>query len=156
MGLWPVLGSWLISLIAHYFIAMAGGMIIGLLPELYLSYLYHGTVLESFAPAMALTALFWGYFISQRVFRARAASWTWAIGFLWLAFGIYDETRFWNPSWSHEKTRWAFAFAEFLGPSSKCSDSECLGVVMFTWPLVTSVMYSIGASLRKRKAHPVN
>jgi len=128
-------------------------MIIGFLPELYLSFLYHGTVLEGFAPAIALTALLLGYFVSRRVFRARAARWTWIIGLLWLSFGIYDETRFWSPSWSSEKTRLAFAFAEFFGPTSKCSDSECLDVVLFTCPFVASVTYSIGAYLRERKAH---
>ncbi len=143
--LWPV------SLIAHYLVAVAGGMMIGALPEAFLSRLYYNTGLEPFAPTIAITALLLGYFVSHRVFRARAATWTWIIGLLWLAFGIYDETKFWSASWSSEKTRAGYALAEFFGPASKCGDSECLCEVFYTMPFVASVMYSLGAYLWKRK-----
>jgi len=77
-------------------------------------------------------------------------------GVLWLAFGIYGETRLWSASWSGETTRLQYAFAEFFGPTSKCSGSECLNEVFFTMPFVASVMYSFGAYLRGRRMKQVN
>ena len=145
-ALWPV------SLVSHSFLAMVGGMILGFVPEAFLSRLYYDTGLEPFAPAIALTAFLLGYFFSHQLFRARAAKWAWIIGALWLAFGIYDETRFWSAGWSTEKSRWQYALAEFFGPTSKCSGSECLGEVFFTMPFVASVMYSVGAYFRGLRA----
>ena len=147
---------WPISLAAHSFLAMVGGMIIGFVPEAFLSRLYRNTVLEPFAPAIAATALLFGYFLSRYPFRALAAKWTWMIGVAWLAFGIYDETRFWSTSWSTEKTRWQYALAMFFGPTSKCGASECLGEVFFTMPFVASAMYSLGAYLWERRTNQVN
>jgi hypothetical protein len=85
-----------VSLVAHYFIAVVGAMIIGFVPEALLSPLYYNT---------------------------RAARWIWVLGLLWLTFGIFDETKFWSPSWSSEKSRTGYAFAQFFGPSSKCGGS---------------------------------
>ena len=126
-------------------------MVIGFIPEGILSRLYHNTGLEPFAPAIAVTALLLGYFFSHRVFHGCAARWTWSIGVLWLAFGIFDESKFWSASWSPEKTYWQYALANFFGPSSKCGGSECLAEVLFTMPFVASVMYSVGAYLRARR-----
>jgi hypothetical protein len=144
---------WPVSLVAHYFIAVVGAMIIGFVPEALLSPLYYNTGIEPFAPAIAFTALLLGYFVSFRVFRARAARWIWVLGLLWLTFGIFDETKFWGPSWSSEKSRAGYVFAQFFGPTSKCSGSECLDELFYTMPFVASVMYSVGSYVRTRKAH---
>jgi hypothetical protein len=146
---------WPVSLIAHYFIAVVGAMIIGFVPEALLSPLYYDTRLEPFAPAIAFTALLLGYFVSYRVFRAHAARWIWVLGLLWLTFGMFDETKFWSPSWSSEKSRAGYALAQFFGPSSKSGASEGLLEVFYTMPFVASVMYSVGSYVRKRKAHQI-
>jgi hypothetical protein len=132
--------TWSISLITHYLLAVAGGMTIGFLPEVFLSRLFYNTRIEAFVPAIAVTAFLLGYFLSQRIILGRAAKWTWIVGVLWLASGICDDTKFFNYSWSPEK---------FFGPTSKCSGSECIDEVLYTWPWVASVTYSVGAYLRE-------
>src|SRR2546430_3556533 len=51
--------SWSVSLIVHYFLAVAGGMITGFLPEVVLSRAYYNTGLDPYPPAIALTAFLW-------------------------------------------------------------------------------------------------
>lgn len=147
---------WFVAFVMHYIVGVGGGMILGFAPEALLSRLYYNTGLEPFAPGIALTAFLLGYFLSQRLFLGRPARWIWIIGALWLAFGIYDETRSWSASWSVEKTRWQYALAQFFGSTSRCSDSECLCEVFYTMPFVASIMYSVGAYLRARRLKKVN
>jgi hypothetical protein len=141
---WPVL------LALHFFLAVAGGMLIGFLPEALVSRAYYNTGLEPYSPANAASALLLGYFVSYRL-RVRVAMWTWTIGALWLVIGVNELTRHWSASWSPEKTRWGYAIANLFGPTIRCSDSECLYELLVTTPFAASVMYSIGAYLRNRQ-----
>lgn len=141
---------WLVLLALHFIVAVAGGMLIGFLPEALVSRAYYNTGLEPYSPAIAVAALLLGYFVAYRL-RVRVAMWTWTIGVLWLVVGVNELTRHWSASWSPEKTRWGYAIANLFGPTIKCSGSECLYELLFTTPFAASVMYSIGAYSRRRR-----
>jgi hypothetical protein len=142
---------WLALLVWHFVIAAVGGMFIGFLPEALVSRIYYNTGFEPYSPAIATSAFLLGYFVSYRFLSARVAIWTWAIGVAWLVVGVYELTSHWSASWSPEKTRWGYAIANLFGSTLKCSGSECLYEVFFTTPFAASVLYSIGAFLRKRQ-----
>jgi hypothetical protein len=142
---------WPIAWIAQYVVAVAGGMIVGFLPEALVSRMYYNTGLEPYSPMIALTAFLLGYFAARHIFQGRAATFIWIIGLAWMIFGIYDTTRNWSASWSPEKTRWGYMLANLFGPTLKCSGSECLGELLFTTPFIASITYSVGAFLRKRR-----
>ena len=143
--------SWPLSWLAHYFVAVAGAMIIGFLPEVLLSRVYYNTGIEPYSPMIAITAFLLGYLVSLFIFDGRAATFVWIIGLAWMLFGIYGTTRYWSASWSPEKTRWGYMLANLFGPTLKCSGSECMGELFFTTPFTASITYSIGAYVRKRR-----
>ncbi len=150
----PISGQtfvWPLSWVAHYLIAVAGGMIIGFLPEALMSRLYYNTGLEPYSPMIATTAFLLGYFVAGRVSDGRAATFVWIIGAAWMTFGIYDVTRGWSTTWSPEGTRWGYVLANMFGPTRTCSGSECMYELFFTTPLVASITYSVGAYLRQRR-----
>src|SRR5712692_3484322 len=141
---WPVL------LASHFLMAVVGAMFIGFIPEVVLGRLYYNSGLEPYSPAIALSALLLGYFVSSRVLSVRAARWTWTLGALWLLVGVHELTTSWNGSWSPEKTRWGYALANLVGSTRRCSGSECLYEFFFTTPFAATVMYSVGAYLANR------
>ena len=143
--------SWSVSLIMHYFLAVAGGMIIGFLPEVVLSRAYYNTGLEPYSPAIALTAFLLGYSASAHIRDGRAASFVWTLGPLWMLFGISTTMTDWNPSWATEKTRWGYMLANLFGATLKCGGTECLYELFYTTPFTASVTYSLGAYVRKRR-----
>jgi hypothetical protein len=65
----------------HYFVAVAGGMTIGLILESTVGRLYSHTAAEPFVPCVAIPAFVLGLLVSDRVDRVRLASWTWTVGF---------------------------------------------------------------------------
>lgn len=124
---------WTVSLVVQYFVAVVGSMLIGFfLP-----------------PAVAFVAFLLGGFVSTRIRNGQAATFVWAVGALWLSYGMYDSMSGWNASWSPEKTRWSYMLAQLFG---QCSDTECLGELFVTTPFAASVTYSIGAYIAKRQA----
>ena len=144
---------WPISCVVHYLVAVVGGMLLGFLPEAVASRMYYNTGLEPYSPMIAVAAFLLGYFAASRILNARAATFVWIIGLVWIVFGIYDTTRYWSASWSPEKTRWGYALANLFGPTLRCSGSDCLGELFFTTPFTASITYSVGAYLRKRRKH---
>lgn len=145
-----VLFFWPVLMACHFLLAVAGGTLIGFLPEALVSRVYYNTGLEPYSPAIAASALLLGYFVGFRLLGLRAATWTWAMGVLWLLVGVHELTSHWSASWSPEKTRCGYALANLFGPTLKCSGSECLYELFYTTPFTASVTYSIGACLRKR------
>src|SRR5215467_112689 len=87
---------WPVSWIAHYFVAVAAGMIIGFLPEALVGQTYYNTGLEPYSPMIAVTAFLLGYFAAGRILNGRGATLVWIIGLVWMLFGIYDTTRYWS------------------------------------------------------------
>jgi hypothetical protein len=143
--------EWLALLFLHCFFLAAASITVGFFLEVALGSYLVNTRLEPFAPMIALVALLTGYFVVSPGKKRRAASWTWLVGVLWLAFGIYDTASGWDASWSHEKSRWSYAYANLFAPPPRCSGSECLGEAIFTMPFTASVMYSIGAFIKIRR-----
>lgn len=143
---------WLYSerVLAHYALAVLGGMLLGFIPELLLGRLWRFTPFEPFFPGMSVTALLLGYFVSKRLWEARGATWTWVAGSVWFIYGIHDLTRFWSARWSHDKSAWDYAMKQLFGPNQVCGTTECLYQFFYTLPLAASVLYSVGSFLRKR------
>lgn len=145
--------SWLrtlLSLVTQYVVAVAGAVIIGFLPEAFLSRSYYNSVLGPYSPVIALVAFVLGYLVSFRIRKGQAATFVWVVGLLWLVFGMYGNTRNWSANWPMEKSR--YIVANFFGPTASCSATECLAELFFTTPFTASIAYSIGAYIRKRKA----
>jgi hypothetical protein len=146
--------EWLTLLLLHCVFLAVISMAVGLFLEAALGRYWVDTGLEPFAPMIALVALLTGYFAVSPGKRQRAAAWTWTVGVLWLAFGIYDTawgSDAWNPMWSNQKTRLAYVIANLFSSTNKCRDSECIGELIFTIPFTASVMYSIGAFIKIRR-----
>ncbi len=112
---------------------------IGFLPEAFLSRYYINTGIEPFAPVIAAIGLALGI-----AFSGRGARWTWLFGLLWLSIGIYEIRG--SGSWAH-------AMETLFAPTSACSDSECLGELLFTMPSVASVAFSVGAHIARFLSH---
>jgi|SRR5882672_3520764 len=71
------------------------------------------------------------------------------IGFLPEAFiSRYDGSRQWHTGLAH--SRLDFITANFFGPTSKCSDTECLDELFVTTPFAATVGYSLGAAFGLR------
>ena len=77
-----------VRLATHYFVAVAGGMSIGIILEGTVGRLYNHTAVEPFVPCIAITSLVLGLLVSNRIDRVQLASWTWTIGLIWLCVGI--------------------------------------------------------------------
>jgi hypothetical protein len=140
----------------HCLIAVAGGFVLGILPEIGLEHFCERIGLGAFAPlyspVVPIIAFFLGYFISGRVLGAKVAAWTWTAGLAWLIFGVYwDDLRLWNATWSTENGRIGSALGDFFGPTRKCGNMECLAEIVYPIPFIASVMYSIGAYRRRRQ-----
>jgi hypothetical protein len=133
----------------HWVVGTGASMIIGFLPEGLLSRYYVNTGIEPFAPVIAATGLVLGLAFSGRFRNGQGASWAWIFGMLWLAIGIYELRSGWSRSWSAQRSSWAYAMVNLFGPTSACSDSECLGELLFTMPSTAAVTYSVGAFIRR-------
>ena len=140
--------SWAKFALLHCFVGIAGGMLIGFLPEAELSHLYYNTGLEPYAPAIATAALLLGYSVNRYIGKGQAATSAWVPGFIWMLIGVYVISTNWSANSSAEKTRWGYVLANLFGSTLKCSESECLGE-LFTIPFTASVTYSLGAYIRR-------
>jgi len=129
----------------HWVVGTAASVLIGFLPEAFLSRYYFDTRIEAFSPAIAGTAFILGIGFSGRFKNGRGAAWVWVFGLLWLAIGIDGLQASWNPAWSTQRSSWQYAMVNLFGPTSACSASECLSELAYTMPFAVSVAYSIGA-----------
>lgn len=127
---------------------MFGGVIAGFIPEVMFGYVIHRTPLEPFAPAISVIAMLLGFYIAPRLLPGGAFL-AWLPGLLWLGYGMWDESRHWNPSWSDVPSRWQYAVNNFL--TTRCGSTECLGELIFTYPFAASVAYSVGAIAGRRR-----
>jgi hypothetical protein len=106
-----------------------------------------------YSPLIWGTAFVCAYFLNQRL-ESRAATWVWIVGIAWFLVVLSDQLRFHRPELcggcSLFQDTWNTYFA---WDYRKCADSECLGQVFATTPLLNSLAYSIGAwvGLRSRK-----
>jgi hypothetical protein len=143
-------------LVEHTAIAMAGGVICSMLVGLSFDGILcalglEGTV-RSLASAWYGPAVWWpglvlGFFVNRRMLH-RTACFVWLPGLLWLAWGILSVATSWGPvgmsSMTHVRVE---LFPMSHRDYDACAVSECLGPLVWTWPAVNAVTYSIGAAL---------
>jgi hypothetical protein len=86
-------------------------------------------------------------FLFNRIKSKRSACWVWPVGMAWLANGIWDSVRYYDPRWYQGCTASENVVnAFFVLNSSRCGGGESgLAGLFFTFPAVTSLAYSLGA-----------
>jgi hypothetical protein len=147
---------WKLGMIAmHALVAMVVTVILGVILA---GELGHALKLSSqnrwvdvpYSPVIWGTALICAYLLNVR-FQSRASMWVWTFGLTWFVILLADVLRFHDPRWcqgcSLARDIWNTYFA---WDYRKCADSNCLGEVFGTTPLVNSIAYSLGAWLAMR------
>jgi hypothetical protein len=147
------------AFVLHSAAAIAGSVTVAIL----LAPLFGPAILESVP--LLISPLAWGPgfalgLVINRLSSHRSACWTWSVGLVWLAYGIWDACRIYRfPPWFPPKgdfvhRAWHIFFtfndAEAWGGSS-------LATVIFTIPALSSIAYSVGSWLAlrtNRKADP--
>ena len=145
-------------LVEHTAIAMAGGLICSVLAGLAFDGVLcalgsEGTV-RRLASAWYGPAIWWpgilGFFVNRRMLH-RAACFAWLPGLVWLAWGILSilsTATSWGPVEMSPMTHLRVELFP-LTPSDyeACAVNQCLGPLLWTWPALSAVTYSIGAAL---------
>jgi hypothetical protein len=143
-------------LVEHTAIAMAGGVICSMLIGLSFDGILCALGLEGtvrrlasawYGPAVWWPGLVLGFFVNRRMLH-RTAYFVWLPGLLWLAWGILNMATSWVPvgmsSMKHVRVE---LFPITHSDYDACAVSECLGPLLWIWPAVNAVTYSIGAAL---------
>jgi hypothetical protein len=142
-------------LVEHTAIAIAGGVICSMLAGLafdgVLCALGSEGTIRRLASAWYGPAIWWpgilGFFVNRRMFH-RAACFVWLPGLLWLALGILSMATSWGPvemsSMTHLRVE---LFPMTRSDYDGCALNQCLGPLLWTWPALSAVTYSIGAAL---------
>ena len=131
----------------QFFLAVVGSMSIGFLPEALISRYYYNSGVEAYSPAISVTAIMLGYLVARKLGHS-PATWVWIGGLAWLLYGAYSESSQWNRGAAH--SRLDYVVANFFGPTSKCSATECLNELFCTTPFAATVGYSLGAAFGLR------
>ena len=86
-------------------------------------------------------------FLLSYVTRQRAACWVWLCGLVWIAVGILDSVRYYDPRYSQGCSDFENVLnAFFIMNSHRCGGgSSTLAGLLFTLPAVSSVAYAVGA-----------
>ena len=98
---------------------------------------------------VAIIGMFLGYVASWATLGS-AARWIWIPGLTWLAFGIRDEVRHFDPRFSQGCSAEQYVINSFFVlDSSRCSGGEgpTLAGLVLTLPAFCSVAYAVGASV---------
>jgi hypothetical protein len=143
----------LLSFAGHTFMAMlvSVGLVVvfDLAARVLLSTIGLGEILQWlnieawYGPFVWGPGLLLGFFLNRH-FRHRAACFSFILGVAWIAFGVLKAGS-WRHGWS---SRMAEARIDlFPLKQAECGTTECLGVLICTWPFINSVAYSIGALL---------
>jgi hypothetical protein len=148
------LNTFLGGLFLQFVLAVVGSMLIGFLPEAFISRYYYNSGFEAYSPAIFATAIMLGYLVTRSLGHSSAimrklghssAMWVWIVGLVWLVYGAYDESSQWYKGVAH--SRLDYIVANFFGPTSKCSETECLNELFFTTPFTATIGYSLGAAI---------
>ena len=150
------LTGFLRRLAKHTALAMVGGvigaMLLGILFVIILQVVgLEGTVRrlgsQWYGPDVWLPGLAIGFFVNRRRLH-RAACFVWVLGLLWVAFLSLGTATGWRPTGMSAMTDIKVQlFPTTYRDFDACADSECLGLVVGTWPLLNTITYSIGAWL---------
>ena len=145
-------------LVEHTAIAIAGGVICSMLAGLafdgVLCALGSEGTIRRLASAWYGPAIWWpgtlGFFVNRRMLH-RAACFVWLPGLVWLALGIQSILSMatsWGPvemsSMTHLRVE---LFPMTRSDYDGCALNQCLGPLLWTWPALSAVTYSIGAAL---------
>ena len=142
-------------LVEHTAIAMAGGVICSMLAGLafdgVLCALGSEGTIRRLASAWYGPAIWWpgtlGFFVNRRMLH-RAACFVWLPGLVWLALGILSMATSWGSvemsSMTHLRVE---LFPMTRSDYDGCALNQCLGPLLWTWPALSAVTYSIGAAL---------
>lgn len=127
----------------HSFLAMTGGPLIAVLSAVPIGAVWWMIGLKIsdswYLPTHWWPGLVLGFLLNRRYLH-RAACLTWVSGLVWLAYGI--------PNVQPQTINWAeVRLALFPLDKNDCSMSECLYVLLFTWPALNAAAYSLGAFL---------
>jgi hypothetical protein len=142
-------------LVEHTAIAIAGGVICSMLAGLafdgVLCALGSEGTIRRLASAWYGPAIWWpgtlGFFVNRRMLH-RAACFVWLPGLVWLALGILSMATSSGPvemsSMAHLRVE---LFPMTRSDYDACALNQCLGPLLWTWPALSAVTYSIGAAL---------
>jgi hypothetical protein len=144
-------------LVEHTAIAMAGGLICSMVAGLAFDGVLCALGLEGTVRRLASAwygpAIWWpgilGFFVNRRLLH-RAACFAWLPGLVWLALGILSLSMAtsWGPvamsSMTHLRVE---LFPVTRSDYDACAVNECFGPLLWTWPSLSAVTYSIGAAL---------
>jgi hypothetical protein len=87
--------------------------------------------------------------IASRVALRSEVCWVWIPGLTWLAFGIWDSARHFDPRWSQGCSAAQYTVNSFFAHSSRCNggDGSALAGLLFTLPAISSIAYAFGACI---------
>jgi hypothetical protein len=92
-------------------------------------------------------------FLFNRDFPRREACWVWISGLVWLALGVWESVRFYHPRSAHGCSVTENAInALLVMDGRKCEGDESgLAAVFYTMPALSSIAYSLGAWIARRR-----
>jgi hypothetical protein len=122
-------------------------MLIGFLPEVFTARYYYNSGFEAYSPAIFATASVLGCLVTRGLGHS-PAMWVRMVGLVWLVYGAYDGSGYWYKGAAH--SRLDYVAANFFGPTTKCSNTECLYELFVTTPFPATVGYSLGSAFGLR------
>lgn len=147
----------------HVPIAILGTVLIAIVMGWPIIAIFSRLGMRRFDFAMPYNPLLWvsGVLLGllvNRFARHRSACWVGAIALLLMfAVMVWDISIFKRSGYYGALTQghyWKYEFGQLFSPDdATCSDSECLGKLLVTLPVVASIAYSIGAWLGLRSWH---
>jgi hypothetical protein len=124
-------------------------LVLDLSTRILLTAIGHGEILHRVDVEAWYGPLVWGPglvlgVLVNRHFRHRTAYLTWLPGMIWIVFAVLTAG-----SWRHDgPSRMAEARLDlFPLKQGECGTTECLGVLLYTWPFVNALTYSFGAAI---------
>ncbi|MFZ0421014.1 MAG: hypothetical protein WAM04_23135 [Candidatus Sulfotelmatobacter sp.] len=132
------------TLVALLFVSVISIVVIGTAANVLASLPHKDIFAECFVFVIGLGV----GFVANRASLKRVACWVWIPGLTWLAFGIWDSARDFDPRSSQGCSAVQYIVNSFFVlDSSKCNGGEGAGLsgLFFTLPAFCSVAYSVGA-----------
>jgi hypothetical protein len=139
----------------HTAIAMAGGtavallfgmLLISVLERLNLHELVRRSHCEWNCALIWLPGFVLGFLINRRM-RHRAACFVLIPGLIWLFLGVLETIASWKQG---GKTAMAQVQSDLFPTTqsdyASCGSTECLGQLVYTWPALNALTYSLGAA----------
>src|SRR5579864_241914 len=134
------ISRWIFGFAFHAFLATAGSIAVGMLIAFAVGALAPGVTrhvgLFPFIVASALLASF------ATKWCGKCAPWVGILGLIALCLGAHELWHGWSPSWSHQ-SRADYVLSQLFCIGTGCSDSEGLYALIFGWPSLSLITYSM-------------